>query len=327
DDGDRFGTAVAGAGDVNDDGFADVVIGANLHANGAFESHDGKAYVYSGADGSLVYAFTSPGTTNGRYAFAVDGAGDVNNDGFADVIVGGWEDDTGGAEKGRADIYSGADGSILYSFLGEAAGDRFGRSVAGLGDVNGDGFDDVAVGSGEWPTPTSGKAYVYSGQTGALLWSKTDETPGDGLGLAVASAGDWNGDGRPDVLVGAPLRDGPAGADSGKAYVYSGPNGALLDTIDGKAAGDRLGASLAGLGDVDGDGNSDVIVAAPFHDGTAGSDSGKAFVYGAPLAPPPVCGTLVSLGEGPDTRPGAAAGLAVLLAPMLAVFALRRRFR
>ena len=141
-----------------------------------------------------LYTFTGAAVFD-NFGLSVSGAGDVNNDGYSDLIVGAYGNDAGGSNAGRAYVYSGQTGGLLYTFTGEAAGDEFGRSVSGAGDVNNDGYADLIVGA-----PSTeyegypGQAYVYSGQTGALLYTFTGEAAGDLFGTSVSGAGDVKND-------------------------------------------------------------------------------------------------------------------------------------
>src|SRR5688572_2256804 len=142
--GERFGVSVAGAGDVNADGRPDLIVGAT-DGNGA-GSQIGEAHVFSGLNGALLYSFAAQegGTAFGE---TVDGAGDVNRDGFADLVIGSKYDDSAAIFAGAVRIYSGKTGALLRTHLGDGEGDRLGNSVSGAGDVDGDGFDDVIAGA------------------------------------------------------------------------------------------------------------------------------------------------------------------------------------
>jgi len=220
---DVFGNSVSGAGDVNGDGFADVIVGARFTTSGGFFK-GGSAYVYSGADGSLLYR-RNGGAAFDSFGSSVSDAGDVNGDGLADVIVGGIFADPGGlVDAGSAYVYSGADGSLLHQWAGEADSDWFGESVSGAGDVNGDGYADLIVGAyGADPggLVLAGSAYVYSGADGSLLHKWNGGAVIDVFGDSVSGAGDVNGDGFADVVVGAQGANPGGLVAAGSAYVYS----------------------------------------------------------------------------------------------------------
>jgi predicted lipoprotein with Yx(FWY)xxD motif len=270
---DRFGRSVSGAGDVNNDGFDDLIVGAVGDNNGL-----GSARVFSGADGSILYTFNGAAPGFLRFGTSVSGAGDVNNDGFDDVIIGATDSDTiNGFLTGSAGVFSGANGSILYTFNGDAEGDQFGISVSGAGDVNNDGFDDVIVGATQEFSGGPGSARVFSGADGSSLYTFNGDSIGDFFGTSVSGTGDVNNDGVADLIVGAPF-DGNNGAESGSARVFSGVNGSILYTFNGDSADDRFGLSVSGAGDVNNDGVADLIVGAPFDDNN-GAESGSAFVF------------------------------------------------
>jgi hypothetical protein len=325
--GDRAGFSVAGAGDVNGDGRADVIVGApSANATGP---RSGAAYVVFGqaspttvtlSDTALLPSegFLIRGAAAGdRAGYSVAGAGDVNGDGRSDVIVGAPY--AAGLVPGSGNAYvvfgkaspttvtlsnyalPPSDGFLIN---GVAALDGAGWSVAGAGDVNGDGRADVIVGApnANATGSYSGAAYVVFGQANPATVNLDNSSlpPGDGFlikgaathdqaGYSVAGAGDVNGDGRPDVIVGATNAAGLV-PGSGNAYVVFGKaspttitlsNNALPPSdgflINGVAALDGAGWSVAGAGDVNGDGRADVIVGAPFSAGNV-QGSGAAYV-------------------------------------------------
>jgi len=279
---DGLGYSVAGAGDVNGDGTPDLIVGApSASPGGLFGA--GSAFVYSGADSALLFQ-KDGATAFGSLGASVAGAGDVNGDGKADFIIGAPQADPGGlSDAGSAYVYSysGGTGVLLYQKDG-AASDYLGTSVAGAGDVNGDGKDDFIIGAylaSPGGRANAGSAYVYSGATGALLYQKDGGAAGDFLGYSVAGAGDVNGDGKADFIIGAFYANPGGRNDAGSAYVYYGATGNLLYQYDGAAAGDLLGRSVAGAGDVNGDGKADFIIGAIYADPGGRTNAGSAYVY------------------------------------------------
>ena len=283
--GDRFGFSVAGAGDVDGDGYPDVVVGAPQDDNTA--SNAGSARVLSGRTGLPLYTFNGDSTED-WFGFAVSGAGDIDADGFADIVVGSYRDDNTGTNAGSARVFSGQTGVALYTFNGTSPDDYLGWAVGGLGDINADGHDDLLVAEprSDAVATRSGRVWVFSGEwitktaaaqtplTARVLRTFDGDSSGFQLGLAVAGGGDIDGDGVPDVIAGAPLAD-VTGTDAGVVRIYSGATGAVLRTLNGAAAGDHFGESVGNAGDVNGDGRADVIIGAPFH-GAAGVDAGRA---------------------------------------------------
>lgn len=266
-----FGFSVSGAGDVNGNGHSDVVIGAPQHSGVGAGS--GFARIVRGDIGSTfrTYFGENAGDTLG---YSVSGAGDVNNDGFDDVIVGAPGADPNGAGSGYARVYCSASGAVLHTFDGAAAGDRMGHSVGGAGDVNGDGHADLVVGAPfhDANGSNSGAVYVLCGATGATLFTFLGDQAEDRLGSSVGGAGDVNGDGVGDVIAGAPM------GVPGYARVYCGATGAVLATFVSGLSGDDFGGSVSGAGDVNGDGYADLIVGASRSNVTA-SLAGSVYVY------------------------------------------------
>lgn len=214
------------------------------------------------------------------YGAATAGLGDLNADGFADFAVA-WP------ERSRVDLFSGMDGAVIR-MLERAEITAFGLTLADLGDVNGDGVHDLAVGSplhdadDDGTDDTHGGVWIFSGADGAELRSIIGAGDADELGWAIAAAGDVNGDGVPDFIVGAPGA-GPSG--EGRAVVHSGADGAVLRTFTGGAAGDRFGAAIAARdlpaegGAGAGDGVADFLIGAPGADVGAAADQGRASLY------------------------------------------------
>ena len=286
--GDQFGYSVSSAGDVNGDGYSDVIVGANLNDGGA--SNAGRAYIFFGGSSmnNVADVILTGAAASDNFGTSVSTAGDVNGDGYSDVIVGANLNDAGGTSAGRAYIFLG--GSSMNNvadiiLTGVAASDNFGFSVSTAGDVNGDGYSDVIAGAtgNDAGGSNAGRAYVYFG--GSTMNDIADilltgEAVSDGLGVSVSTAGDVNGDGYSDVIVGANLNDA-GGADAGRAYIYFGgsnPDNTADLLLTGVVAGDRLGSSVSSAGDVNGDGYSDVIAGAPLND-AGGSNAGRSYVF------------------------------------------------
>lgn len=251
--GDLFGRTVTTVGDLNGDGAPDLLIGARDEDTSAPQA--GAAYLYSGADGSLLFRHLGEATGD-AFSVAVVGLGLVNGDSIPDYAVGARSHDSGGIDAGRVYIYSGATHTLLSIRDGEATLDRFGWTLAAAGDVDGDGRGDLLVGA---PRHAGrGRVYLYSGATLALLDQYDGEVANNHFGIAMAGAGDVDGDGIPDVMMGAPFH----ASNSGRAYVYSGWNGALLHQWDGEHALDQFGVSMSPAGDINSDGRDDVIIGA-----------------------------------------------------------------
>ncbi|MCC6455643.1 MAG: FG-GAP repeat protein [Caldilineaceae bacterium] len=276
----QFGFAVASAGDVNNDGFGDMIVGANL-AN--------TAYIYTGsASGLSEPAFFTATGSSGQFGYSVAGGGNLNGDGFGDFLVGAPYNST---ETGAVFVYHGDSvlPTLALTLSGELAGDHFGWSVDVIGDVNNDGFDDLAIGAPDAVSNT-GLVYIYHGALAGIEITPTivlsGEAPLDGFGVSVAAAGDVNGDGFDDLVVGAWGND-EGGSEAGKAYVFYGSldglDQAIHTTVIGTGANDKLGTSVHGAGDVNGDGFDDVVVGADTYD--PGNPSlGRAEIYpGGPL--------------------------------------------
>jgi len=212
---------------------------------------------------SYVPLYTVHGdSADDEFGGSVSGAGDVNGDGMADFLVGATDDDNNGFLSGSARVFSGVDGSVLYTFNGDRVADRFGISVSGAGDVNGDGRADVIVGANTVNNGgVPGFARVFSGMDGSVLHTFEGDSGLDEFGIAVSGAGDVNGDGRADLIVGA-FSDDSNGTNSGFARVLSGIDGSTLYTFNGNS-GNRLGQSVSSAGDINGDGHADLIVGAP----------------------------------------------------------------
>lgn len=318
------GRSVGGAGDVNGDGFDDLIIGNTAGRPGTVNEYRGESYVVFGKSKGFSAAMNLS-SLNGSNGFQINGidkgdnsgisvssAGDVNGDGFDDLIIGAVHGDAGGNYSGESYVVFGRSGSFPSKFDlsslngnngfrldGAEENDYSGSCVRSAGDMNGDGFDDLIIGVGvvrEGATD-SGESYVVFGKSSgfesALSLSTLDGSNGfrlngidayDRCGFSVSGAGDVNGDGFDDLIIGAPdatLMAYDRGVKifvtyrCGESYiVYGKPNGyvpvlnlSTLDgfngfRLDGAENSQRLGWSVSGGGDVNGDGFDDLIILA-----------------------------------------------------------------
>jgi hypothetical protein len=286
----EYGVSVASAGDVNGDGYDDMIVGAWMYDNP--EADEGRVFVYLGSQNGLATtpAWSADSNQAGAgFGFAVASAGDVNGDGYGDVIVGAHQFDTSVADGGRAFVYLGSATGLAATPVWTASGDvslgQFGVSVASAGDVNRDGYSDVIVGERRGGQGREGRAYVYlggpSGPAASPVWVAESNQDGARLGNSVGSAGDVNGDGFSDVIVGCYQCDGPEN-DEGFAFVYlgspTGPSPTPNWSTDSNQPFANFGSAVASAGDVNADGYGDVIVSASAWDG-AGVDQGRAYLY------------------------------------------------
>ncbi len=284
---DRVGYAVAGAGDVNADGYDDVIVGAP-NADSMLGVDAGSATVYSGRDGTVLYQLSGVLPLD-QFGKSVDGAGDVDIDGYADFIVGAWRRTTPrGLASGAAFVYSGKTGQELLQLWGNTAFEGFGSSVACAGDVDFDGASDVIVGATFADAPlfsSAGNARVFSGTDGTLLHEFHGSSAGAYYGSAVDCAGDVDGDGFADLVIGA-SDDPTGGLVAGMFEIRAGSDGSLLHRQHGTSGSGELGFAVAALGDIDGDGATEVVAGQPFFD-THHNDAGRAFVVDlhAPVSP------------------------------------------
>jgi hypothetical protein len=275
-----FGSDLASAGDVNGDGYGDLAVGAYGHT-----SNTGKAYAYHGGPAGLSYAaaWTAVGQmTTAYFGNSLGSAGDVNADGYGDLVVGAWGHDEGATTNiGKAHLYlggaAGLSSSAAWTALGEAASGIFGSCVASAGDINGDGYSDVLVAADQYASG-QGKVYLFYGRPSGLASSAAWTAAGTGVerfGSRVASAGDTDGDGYADIVVGAKGYN----SNTGRVYFFrgsaSGPETTASWTAGGEASSNFFGSAVSSGGDVNGDGFADIVVGAYGYS----TNTGRAYVY------------------------------------------------
>ena len=316
-------TSVSSAGDINGDGFGDVVIGVTS-SDPALDGNAGRAYIVFGKSAGTAVnlatiaatgsGFVVNGNTDDLFSGRVAAAGDVNGDGTGDVLVGPWSAGSVYLVFGKrtptpfdlATIDAGGSGGFVIN----GSIDMSDGNVAGVGDVNGDGLADLMIGLPHDGTTASGadagRSYVIFGKSsttavnlttiaaGSGGFVITGEQPGDLSGWSVAAAGDVNGDGLADMIIGAPGAVPDAGIDAGISYVVFGRSATtavdLADVALGKGgfainsgnAGELSGSSVTAGGDLNGDGLADLLIGAPAATSAGGVAAGRVYaVFGA----------------------------------------------
>ncbi len=332
---DDFGYSVANVDDINFDGHPDILVGAPFDdVNGAAS---GSVYIYSGKTGALLWTASGefPGDLFGR---SVDGIGDLNGDGASEIIVGApLYDNNGAGVSGGGKVYvlAPAQDATLFSLWSNSLNTQVGSVVRGLGDITGDGISDFALGAPSFDNGgliDCGAVFAFSGSDLSNLWVRFGDEFGENLGYsldtlhesnavqsriligsprfdaggsdrgrililnglgstistvngttndtwfgyAVAGIGDANGDGANDYAVSMPYADIlGVGLDAGLVRMYSGFNGNLLFTFTGPHASARLGQALSGFGDFNGDGRKDLLIGSPNLHGAGNNEAGE----------------------------------------------------
>lgn len=272
--GNEFGISVSDAGDVNGDGYADIIIGAHK-----FTTKTGKTYVYFGSTSvnSTPDMMITGEATNNYFNFSASNAGDVNGDGYSDLVMGAYGNTS---STGRAYLHMYGMKGVLYPKLtmtGEFNNNYFGYCVSSAGDVNNDGYDDVAVGAYVFDLTFTGRVYIYYG--GQSMNTVADvilngENVNNYFGYSISPAGDVNNDNYDDVIVGAY----GYGTNQGRSYIYFG--GAAMNnvadvTMWGTFQSVNFGISVSNADDVNNDNYDDVIIGAS----TINTNTGRAYIY------------------------------------------------
>ena len=296
----EFGSSMAFVGDINGDGVPDLLVGAPKQDVGG-NIDQGQAYLLSGATGALLRTLDNPFPQPGaKFGAAVASAGDFDNDGKNDLLIGAPEQDVGlcqigdttGCSVGQAFVFSSATGALLRTLSHPIphSSSFFGSAVASIGDINGDSIPDFVVG-----VPGNGLGvfvasyvFVFSGADGSVLLTLNDpnsleveDERGSTFGSVVVSLDDVNGDGKPDILVGDGQQDAGGNIDQGQVHIFSGATGALIRTINhpNPQAEAFFGASAVLIADISGDGVGDIMVGAPRQDVGANPDQGRVYVF------------------------------------------------
>lgn len=299
-----FGTMVNSAGDVNGDGYSDIIVSAPKYDNN--QTNGGMVFVWYGSSSGLG----SPGTPANAdwsvessvdysdFGNSVASAGDVNGDGYEDVIVGDDQYDNSLGGQGKVFVYYGSSSGLSTSsdwtdevYDGVGGLEYYGYSVSSAGDVNNDGYGDVIVGAKSYEHDGhNGAVFIYYGSNSGLSNLQVLESRGQ-FGNSVSCAGDVNGDGFDDILIGAKNYDPDDNQyttnDGGAAFVFLGSGSGILTTPVWSKTSEsilptynsiRFGTSVSSAGDIDNDGYDDIIVGAPnYYNGTHAV--GAAFVF------------------------------------------------
>ncbi|KAA6434140.1 T9SS type A sorting domain-containing protein [Dyadobacter flavalbus] len=292
-----FGSSVSRAGDVNGDGYGDIIVADVSYA----DINQGAALVYYGSGQGINKNVSTiiKNKQSGSLMFgkSVSSAGDVNGDGYGDVLIGDISFTNGQFDEGAVFVHHGSAAGInpIAAVTLESDKDfaQFGYSVSCAGDINGDGYADIIAGAPEYSNGQNkeGAAYVYYGAASGVSKSSVQKLEKDiaaaNMGISVSGAGDVNGDGKSDVIVGANLYSNGQ-AQEGAAMIYYGDvlNHNLISVpsiLESNQPGAKMGTSVSGAGDMNGDGYSDVIVNFPNTVAPLNAEGKSIIYYGSPI--------------------------------------------
>ena len=284
----NFGIAVASAGDVDGDGKDEILIGEN-GADPDTKINAGSVYLYDD-DGSTLLARIDGEAAGDSFGATIASAGDVDGDGKDEILIGARNADPGGNDgAGSAYLYDDNATTLLARMDGVAEGDAFGDHVASAGDVDGDGKAEILIAATDAEpggNENAGSVYLYDHDGATLLGQLDGAAEQDRFGDAVGSAGDVDGDGKAEILIGAPYTDPGGNNAAGSFFLYDDDFSTLLSQQDGTAPQTNLGSSVLPYRDVDGDGKAEFLVAAARADNYTGAvylydDDGATILYQA----------------------------------------------
>lgn len=296
-----LGGSIANVGDIDGDGVDEVAAGAPVFDTLA-HIYAGAAYVLSGKTGAILYTWIGD-EDQLSLGVSTNFVGDADGDGVPDIVVGASADSFADRSRGAAYLYSGSTGSLLQMWRGTIDNSKFGYGLAPMGDLNGDGCSDLAIGSVQALTDV----YLYSGKDGSQIGTMHGGNVQDSFGQALANAGDLDGDGIAELIVGAPTDDSRFTL-GGSVHVFNGRTRRELYKFEAEGAGGFLGSAVAGGRDVDGDSIPDFLAGAPW------APHGRAYLFAGndlfleadPSDPAPL--TTLTL----STRAGVSGSLALL---------------